>query len=263
MLLPGWWAIMLAAGGGLGINGFILKTFILFGIGAVVMRGAGCVINDLWDRHLDKEVERTSVRPLAAGTVSVKQALIFLAALLSIGFIILWQMSLVTLLLGFMVMPLVIMYPLMKRWTWWPQAFLGLTFNFGALMGWSAVNDVVSLSAILLYVGGICWTLGYDTIYAHQDKEDDMRVGIKSTALHFGENSKNYVTMFYSAALLLFALAFISGGAGVLSVVMLLTGGAQLLWQTRHWDMNDAQSSLEIFRSNRDFGMLVLIAAIL
>ncbi len=254
---------MLAAGGGPGINGFILYMLILFAIGAIVMRGAGCIINDLWDRKLDQKVARTSARPLAAGTVSPKQALIFLAVLLTGGCIILWQMSLVTVLLGFMVLPLIVLYPLMKRWTWWPQAFLGLTFNFGTLMGWTAVNDVISPAALLLYGGGIFWTLGYDTIYAHQDKEDDLKIGIKSTALRLGENSRNYVTIFYVVTMILFSCAFISAGVGTFSLILLAAAGLQLVWQIKTWDMDDPESALRVFKSNRDFGMLVLLAAIL
>lgn len=261
LLLPGWWAIMLAAGGGEGIKGFIFYTIVLFGIGAVVMRGAGCIINDLWDRKLDKQVARTSVRPLAAGTVSERQAFILLGTLLLTGFLILWQMSLVTVLLGFMVFPLIILYPLMKRWTWWPQAFLGITFNFGALMGWAAVNDVISGTALMLYAGCFFWTMGYDTIYAHQDKEDDARIGIKSTALHFGENSKNYVTIFYTTAMLLLFLGFYHADAGFHSLILLLVAGFQLAWQLRIWDMNDPENSLEVFKSNQVFGMFVLLAA--
>lgn len=262
LLLPGWWAIMLAAGGGPGINGFIFNTLALFWCGAIIMRGAGCVINDLWDRQFDRQVARTQKRPLAAGTISERSAFITLAVLLLAGLGILWQMSLVTVLLGFMVFPLIVLYPLMKRWTWWPQAFLGLTFNFGALMGWAAVNDVISWTAVLLYAAGFFWTLGYDTIYAHQDKEDDMRIGVKSTALKFGENSKNYVTIFYVVAMALLLFAFLVA-AGWVSTGLLLLPAGHLVWQIRGWDMNDPENSLRIFKSNQDFGMLVLLAAIL
>ncbi len=263
LLLPGWWAIILAAGGGPGIYDHVFETFVLFGIGAVAMRGAGCIINDLWDRELDRQVKRTSARPLAAGTLTVRQALGLLAVLLLTGLAVLYQMPPVTVLLGFIVFPLIVLYPLMKRWTWWPQAFLGLTFNFGALMGWTAVNDVVGSVALCLYGAGICWTLGYDTIYAHQDKEDDMRIGVKSTALLFGENSKNVVTIFYVMAMILFAAAFMLAQAGALSLLLLSGAGLQLIWQVRSWDMTDPQNSLDRFKSNRDFGLIVLLAIIL
>ncbi len=263
LLVPGWWAIMLAAGGGPGVNGFIFYTMALFWFGAIVMRGAGCIINDLWDRKLDRQVERTKTRPLAAGTISERKALICLVILLVMALGILLQMSLVTVLLGFMTIPLVVVYPLMKRWTWWPQAFLGLTFNFGALMGWAAVNDVISLTALLLYAAGFFWTIGYDTIYAHQDREYDMRIGIKSTALKFGDNSRNYVTIFYILATIMLGLAFWAGDAGRVSLFLLILPALQLGWQVKNWNMADPESSLRIFRSNQDFGMLVLLAAIL
>jgi len=263
LLLPGWWALILAAGGSRGIEGEIFRLLILFAMGAVIMRGAGCIINDLWDQKFDRAVARTATRPLATGTVSPMQAFILLGALLLAGLIILCQMSLVTVLLGFMVLPLIILYPLMKRWTWWPQLFLGITFNFGALMGWAAVNDVISLPSLLLYGGGIFWTLGYDTIYAHQDREDDMRIGIRSTALRFGENSKNYVAIFYTMAMIFFVAAFFLVGAGLSSVMLLILSGAHLLGQVKAWDRDDPESSLEVFKSNQAFGLLVLLAAIL
>lgn len=263
LLLPGWWAIVLAAGGVMKLNAQDIWTMALFGIGAVIMRGAGCVINDLWDRNLDGKVERTAGRPIAAGFVSVKRALLFLATLLFLGFMILLQMPIVTILLGFLTIPLIISYPLMKRITWWPQLFLGLTFNFGALMGWAAVTGVVELPALLLYIGGIFWTLGYDTIYAHQDKEDDVLVGIKSSALKLGGNSAKVIRVFYGLAFAFYMAAFWLAGAGVFSCVALLVAGAHFVWQLKNWDMDNPASGLQIFRSNRVFGWLVLLAAAL
>lgn len=259
LLLPAWWGILLAS---LHLSGFtfkILWLFLLFFIGAVVMRAAGCVINDLWDRKIDAEVERTSVRPLASGDVSVQQALVFLGILLSIGFCILIMLNGTTILLGLLSLPLVVIYPFMKRVTFWPQAFLGLTFNFGALMGWSAVMDGVSLQAVLMYVGCFFWTLGYDTIYAHQDKEDDALVGVKSTALKFGSDSKLWVSGFYSAMLLSFAVALALSPVNMLALPGLAAVAAHLFWQIGRWDMDDQASSLAVFKSNRDLGFLVLL----
>lgn len=258
LLLSGWWAIVLSAGGIAAMTGREWGIFALFGVGAVVMRGAGCVINDLWDRDLDRQVERTRLRPLAYGAVSPRGAMVFLAGLLCCGLLILLQMNFVTVLLGFISVPLIVAYPLMKRVTWWPQAFLGLTFNFGALMGWSAVTGVVELPALLLYCGGIFWTLGYDTIYAHQDREDDMLAGIKSTALRLGARSKMWVTGFYAAAWICFALA-----AGASGFLFLIPAGLHLFWQITTWNPDGAESSLKIFRSNRDFGLLVLTSLLL
>jgi 4-hydroxybenzoate polyprenyltransferase len=263
LLLPGWWGIVLAAGHLWTLNLRDQTTMILFGIGAVVMRAAGCIINDLWDRRLDRQVERTRGRPLASGAVSPLQATVFLAVLLLIGFMILMEMSLVTILLGFLSLPLIIAYPLAKRFTWWPQLALGLIFNFGALMGWGAIEDAVNLPALLLYAGGICWTLGYDTIYAHQDIEDDMRIGIKSTAIRFGDTSRKWVAGFYAAAWVLIFMAFVAAHAHWLSLLLLVPAGIQLAWQILMWNLDDPRSSLDVFRSNRDFGILVLLAAAL
>ena len=263
LLLPGWWGIVLA---GRHISQFTLidaETIILFAVGAVVMRAAGCIVNDLWDRDLDRQVERTRERPLAAGTITMPQAAVFLAILLLLGFWILIWMPLVTVLLGILSLPLIIVYPLAKRFTWWPQLVLGLTFNFGALMGWGAVTGALELPALLLYAVGIFWTLGYDTVYAHQDIEDDMRIGIKSTALKFGEAGKKWVAGFYAAAWILVFAAFAAAHAGWFSLLLLIAPGLHLAWQINRWDPANPVSSLDIFRSNRDFGLLVLLAAVL
>lgn len=254
LLLPGWQALALA-GGGIGL-------FILFGIGAVIMRAAGCVINDLWDRDLDRQVERTKLRPLASGALSKRQAAAFLLALLAVGLLILLQLNRATVFLGFLSMPLIAAYPLMKRITWWPQLFLGIVFNFGAPMGWSAVTDTLALPALLLYVGGVFWTLGYDTIYAHQDREDDLRVGVKSTAIFFGQKSRMWIAGFYLTAWLFFLSALLAAGAGFFSFFILSVAGLHPIRQIWTWDADDPASSLKIFRSNRDFGLLVLAAAL-
>ncbi len=263
LLLPGWWAIMLASSQLSGLTFKVFLLFILFAFGAVVMRAAGCVINDLWDRKLDAQVERTSVRPLAAGDISVTQALVFLATLLGIGFCILILMNGTTILLGLLTIPLIAIYPFMKRITFWPQAMLGLTFNFGALMGWSAVMDTVSLPAVFLYIGACFWTLGYDTIYAHQDKEDDALIGIKSTALKFGEDSKKWVNGFYAAMLMSVALAFALSDVNLLALPGLALVAAHLFWQIGQWDMDDPASCLTVFKSNRDLGFLILAVVFL
>ena len=263
LLLPGWWAIILASGGARSLNLYDIKLLALFGIGAVVMRAAGCIVNDLWDRKLDAQVARTRARPLAAGTVGVKQALFFLVLLLLLGLWILLQIpSLVTVLLGFLALPLIALYPLMKRITWWPQLFLGVIFNFGVLMGWSAVTGVVGQPSMLLYAGAILWTLGYDTVYAHQDKEDDMRIGIKSTALKLGRHSKKWVAGFYAVSWLLLMNAFIAAEAGVLSGFVMLAVAGHFVWQIYRWDINNPQSALDVFRSNRDLGLIILAAAL-
>ena len=260
LLLPSLWGIALASSHLSGFSFKILWLIFLFTLGAIVMRAAGCVVNDIWDRKLDAQVERTRVRPLASGEISVCQALIFLFGLLMIGFCVLILMNGTTILLGLLSVPLIAVYPLMKRITFWPQAFLGLTFNFGALMGWAAVMDGLGLPAVLLYVSGFFWTLGYDTIYAHQDKDDDALIGMKSTALKFGDDSKKWVSGFYAGMLVCLAWAFALSSLNVLAFPGLGLVGVHLFWQIRCWDMDDPACSLAVFKSNRDLGLLVLAA---
>lgn len=250
LLIPGLWGITLAS-----LHFPSLYICTLFMIGAVLMRGAGCIINDVWDRELDKQVERTQNRPLASNTISVRQALIFLATLLLISFFILIQFNSVTIILGFATLPLIAIYPLMKRYTYWPQIVLGITFNMSALMGYSAVSGEVSAGAMLLYLGAILWTVGYDTIYAHQDKEDDALIGVKSTALKFGEKSKLYVSLFYCGALL---CIFLSHPLGISSVLILLPA-LHAAWNIKTWDTDNQESSLYVFKSNTTTGLLVLL----
>lgn len=260
LLLPGWGAIMLAGGGLWRMTLWDWYVLLLFGVGAVAMRGAGCVINDLWDRKLDQKVERTRVRPLASGEISVRQAFLFLTVLLVIGALILVQMNAVTMALGILVLPLIVAYPYMKRITWWPQLFLGITFNFGALMGWTAIAGEIDFAPLFLYAGGILWTLGYDTIYAHQDKEDDALAGIKSTARLFGENSKNYVAAFYVCAWILLASGAVLADFYSMAFLFLLPALLHFLWQLWAWKMDSPESSLKIFRSNVVVGWMVLAA---
>ncbi len=263
LLLPGWWAIVLAAGGVAHMNRHDWWAMLLFGAGAVVMRGAGCIVNDLWDRDLDRQVARTAARPLAAGTVGRKQAAAFLLLLALLGLSILLQLSLVGICLGFLSIPFILAYPYMKRITWWPQAFLGLTFNFGALMGYAAVTGMLAWPAWLLYAAGFFWTLGYDTIYAHQDIEDDARAGIKSTARRLGRWSKPFVAAAYLLAWLLLEAAFGAAGASLAARLALAVPLAHLAWQLKIWRTDEPASALFVFRSNRDFGLMVLAAAAL
>ncbi|MCI5060891.1 MAG: 4-hydroxybenzoate octaprenyltransferase [Alphaproteobacteria bacterium] len=259
LLLPGWWGIMLGANGIGGMVASDWRLMILFLVGAIIMRGAGCIINDLWDRDFDKQVERTKLRPLASGQVSTFQAGALLFFLLFCGFIILLQTSLVTILLGVLSLAFVAVYPFMKRITWWPQAFLGLTFNFSALMGWSAAMHRMDIEALALYGAGFFWTLGYDTIYAHQDREDDALAGIKSTARLFGENSHFWVGIFYLLTLVFLALALFLAGGGVVGYILLIFPALHLAGQVMRWNMYDSYNCLHIFKSNRNFGLWVLL----
>lgn len=263
LLLPSLWGIGLA-GLSTDISLFAaLSLPLLFAIGAVVMRAAGCIINDLWDRKIDSEVARTKCRPLASGQLSLEQAVIFLFMLLMAGLIVLLLLSSTTIALGLLVIPLIIIYPFMKRLTYWPQAFLGVTFNFGALMGWAAVTNSLGAPAYLLYGAAILWTLGYDTIYAQQDREDDALIGVKSTALLFGEDSKRWVAGFYAASWIFLALAFLAAGASIIALLTLILAGAHFFWQIKIWDLNDPDSALRVFKSNRDYGLIVLAAILI
>lgn len=263
LLLPSLWGIALASGGLAQMTTGTFYVIFLFTIGAVIMRGAGCVINDLWDRDIDKMVERTQTRPIASGQISVKQAIIFLAGLLLCGLAILLQFNLITIILGFITIPLIISYPLMKRITWWPQAFLGLTFNFGALMGWSAIAGGLETPAILLYGGAILWTIGYDTIYAHQDKDDDALIEVKSTALKFKDNGKYLVSILYFVAFISIAsTVFIGNNVSLFSGVALIGLGVHFTGQIMTWKPDAPESSLRIFKSNRNAGLLILLACL-
>ena len=257
LLFPCWWSTALASSG---LPDW--RLFLLFAVGASVMRGAGCTVNDILDRDFDARVERTRTRPIPSGQVSVRQALAFLALQLLIGLAILLQFNAATIALGVLSLVLVFTYPLMKRVTWWPQAFLGLAFNWGALVGWTAVRGELEWPALVLYAAGIAWTLGYDTIYAHQDKEDDARIGVKSTALRLGDQSKIWIYAFYT---LTFGGILVAGqlaGLGWAFRVVLMLGVAQLAWQVATWIPDDQNDCLEKFKSNRWFGWLVLAAIV-
>jgi len=253
LLLPGWWSLELA-----GRDWTDLGFFVLFGLGAVVMRGAGCVWNDITDREFDRRVARTRARPIASGAVSVVRALLFMALLLAIGLAILMSFNRFAMALGAASLALVAAYPLMKRITAWPQLVLGLTFNWGALLGWAAITGGIALEPVLLYLGGVLWTLGYDTIYAHQDKEDDALIGIKSSALALGARTRAYLFLFYGGAVLLMAAAGAVAGLGWPFYVLLLVGLCQLVWQAAAVDLDDPADCLAKFRSNRVFGWILL-----
>lgn len=257
LLFPCWWSLALAAEGWPD-----LWLMALFAAGAVVMRGAGCVVNDILDRDIDAQVERTRARPIPSGQVTVRQALAFLLALLLVGLVILLTLNVASVALGVASLVLVFTYPLMKRITWWPQAFLGLTFNWGALMGWTAVRGELDWPALALYGAGIVWTLGYDTIYAHQDKEDDARIGVKSTALRLGDQSKIWIYAFYTLTFGGLSVAGSLAGVGSWFHPILMVAVMHLAWQVATWIPDDPADCLAKFRSNRWFGWLVLAAIV-
>ncbi|HVV64139.1 MAG TPA: 4-hydroxybenzoate octaprenyltransferase [Rhizomicrobium sp.] len=232
----------------------------LFAMGSVVMRGAGCTYNDIVDRDIDAKVARTRARPLPSGAVSLKAAWIFLLVQCAAGLAILLQLNAFAVVLGAASLILVALYPFMKRITWWPQAWLGLTFNWGALLGFAAETASIDLAAVMLYAGLFFWTLGYDTIYALQDRDDDALIGVKSTALLFGERAPRWVLGFYAAAFTLVLAAGFTEHAGWAFAPIMLIAGAHLAWQARTLDIGDPARCLKLFRSNRDAGALIAAA---
>jgi 4-hydroxybenzoate polyprenyltransferase len=259
LLFPGWWAIAMAAPPGAWPD---WRLLILFGIGAVAMRGAGCTLNDIIDRDFDARVARTRTRPIPSGAVSVRQALAFLAVQLAIGAAILVTLNRLAILLGVLVLVLIATYPLMKRVTWWPQFFLGLNFNWGALLGWAAATGTLALPAFLLYAGGIAWTLGYDTIYAHQDKEDDALIGVKSSALALGARTRPFLLVFYGLALILWLAAGFAADLSWPFDLGLALAGGQLLWQAATVDLGRPDDCLAKFKSNRWAAWLILLGIV-
>jgi 4-hydroxybenzoate polyprenyltransferase len=233
---------------------------ILFGVGAVVMRGAGCTYNDIVDRDIDGRVARTRGRPIPSGAVRVRQAWLFAAAQGAVGLLILLCLNGFSIALGGLSLVLIVLYPFMKRVTWWPQAWLGLTFNWGALLGYSAITGRTSAIDLVLYVGCFFWTLGYDTIYALQDMEDDALAGVKSTARLFGEHARTWIFLFYAMA-----FAFIAAAAGYafnrgFAVLLLLPAAAHFVWQVRRVEVDRPRANLRLFRANREAGALIAAA---
>jgi len=259
LFLPGLWGIALGATSW--VQGAWLTS--LFFVGAFVMRGAGCVVNDLWDRDLDKQVERTRGRPLASGAVSPRQAVAFLALLCAIGLLILLQLSPVAILLGVLSLVPVVLYPLAKRVTDYPQLVLGFTFGWGALMGPAAATGALDWSVPVLYAAVIFWILGYDTIYAHQDREDDAMVGIRSTALRFGEKTKPFLALCYAATLALLSwMGAIAGLNGWFHLALILPG-LLLARQVITLDIRDPAHCLVLFKANREVGLAVALAILI
>lgn len=262
LLLPCLWSVAMASqAAGLGApDPWFVSLFI---VGAFVMRGAGCVVNDLWDRKIDARVARTATRPIASGEISVRRAVLFLALLLGAGLLILLQFNAAAITLGAASLGLVAVYPAMKRITYWPQAFLGLTFNWGALLAWAAVTGSIGWPAGLLYAAGFFWTLGYDTVYGHQDKADDILVGVKSSSIKLGRNTRPFVGLVYAVAVLLLACAGAAAGMGWFYGVMLAAAAVQFAWQVAMLDIDDPMNCLERFKSNRDAGLMIFLGALL
>jgi 4-hydroxybenzoate polyprenyltransferase len=256
LMFPCWWALALAEHA----NGAAYPSLwylVLFAIGSLAMRGAGCTYNDIVDRDIDAGVARTRSRPIPSGQVTVKAAAVFMVLLCLIGLVVLLQFNWYTVVLGISSLGLIAIYPFMKRVTNWPQLVLGLTFKWGALVGWTAARGTLEWPAILLYVGCVTWTIGYDTLYAHQDKEDDLTLGLGSTALRFGEQTKTWVSGFYGFSIITWALAAWLAGVGAIGMLALAGAAAHMVWQVTTLDIADPMNCLKRFKSNRDLGWLV------
>jgi 4-hydroxybenzoate polyprenyltransferase len=262
LLLPCWWSVALAAIAA-GSPAPSLAHIALFFVGAFAMRGAGCTWNDIVDRDLDASVERTRSRPIPSGQVSVKRAFGFLALQALVGFLVLISFNGFTIALGIASLAIVAVYPFMKRITYWPQIVLGLAFSWGALMGWAAAFGRLDSPAFLLYAGAISWVIGYDTIYAHQDREDDALIGIKSTALLFGARTKRMLSLFYGLAVLLIGAAGFAAGAGLVFALGLLAFAGHLTWQVVRLNIDDPDLCLALFKSDRDAGLILFAGMLL
>lgn len=261
LLFPCWWSLALAD-----VSLFKpypeIRSLILFAVGALVMRGAGCAYNDYVDRDIDARVARTASRPIPSGQVSPTEALVFVAILCLVGLGVLLQFNTTTIVLGAASLLLVAVYPFTKRLTYWPQLVLGLAFNWGALVGWTSAKGSLAVAPMLLYLGSVAWTIGYDTIYAHQDKEDDLLLGLKSTALRFGEATASWVGSFYGIALISWTIAGFLAGAHLIFFCAVALAALQLAWQVTTLDVADPTNCLRRFRSNRDVGAAIFLGLV-
>ena len=255
LVLPSWWVILICS------NSIILsiKLILLFTIGAIIMRGAGCIINDIWDRDLDAKVERTKNRPIASGNISITEALIGFTVLTGFSCVILLFLPFKSFVVATLSLPLIILYPLAKRYTRYPQFFLGIVFSWGVPLGWSATNVDFSSSVLILYFGTIAWVFGYDTIYSIQDKKDDIKLRINSTSLTFNDNTKYALSLTYFLSFILlinvnFSFFWISG---------ILGAGLHMIWQIKNLDLNNPIKALKLFKSNRDLGLIISAFAFL
>jgi 4-hydroxybenzoate polyprenyltransferase len=256
LLIPCWWSSALAATAAHERMPH-LAHLALFFVGAFAMRGAGCTWNDIVDCDLDRGVERTRSRPIPSGQVTVAEALVFLVAQALTGLAVLLQFNAFAIVTGLASLAIVAVYPFMKRITYWPQIVLGLAFSWGALMGWAAAFGRLDVAALVLYAGAIAWVIGYDTIYAHQDREDDALIGIKSTALLFGDRTRPILAMFYGLAVILIGLAGVLAGGSLLFWLGLTAFAAHLCWQIARLDISDPALCLALFNSNRDAGLIL------
>ncbi len=261
----GWWLLFWPCAWGIALSGGAIERWDLvlwILLGSIAMRGAGCVYNDIVDRDLDKKVERTQSRPLASGVVSLKAAWVWLLILCLVGLVVLLQLNLVAQLVALGSLALVAAYPFMKRITWWPQTWLGMVFSWGALVGWLAIDPQFGWAMMALYVGSVFWVIGFDTIYALQDVEDDAMVGIRSSALRLGKNVRFGVLVFYALALVGWATAIWLVRPDTIALVALGPIALHLFWQVSTLNSADGEDALNKFRSNRFAGVLMFLACL-
>lgn len=262
LMWPCFWSVALAANAsismGQGLPGLVvIYHLVLYFIGAVAMRGAGCAYNDLVDHEIDMSVARTRSRPLPSGRVTRLQTKVFIVLQALVGLFVLLQFNWFAVILGILSLAIVAFYPFAKRFTDWPQFFLGLAFSWGALMGWAGLFGSLSLAPVILYVAAILWTIGYDTIYAHQDKEDDELIGVRSTARLFGDRTRIWLIGLYGATLILMLIAFALAGAGWLSYVGLIVAGGMFAYQIAVLDIHDGEQCRALFLSNNRVGLII------
>jgi 4-hydroxybenzoate polyprenyl transferase len=239
---------------------FFIKYALLFFLGAILMRSAGCIVNDIFDKNFDSKVERTKNRPIASGDISIKLGLFYVLILCSIAFIVLIQFNFFTIILALASMPLAFTYPLMKRFTYWPQLFLGVTFNYGLILGWTSINSEISIIPIIFYLGAIFWTLGYDTIYGFQDIKDDEIIGVKSTSIKFKKNPKFFIFLCYLIFIVILTYLGIQMNLNKIYFGGLMLIGMHLfIFQIKNLDTNLKSNCLKIFKSNNFLGLLIFL----
>ncbi|MCK5545949.1 MAG: 4-hydroxybenzoate octaprenyltransferase [Rhodospirillaceae bacterium] len=258
LLLPCWWGVAMAS---MGVPDW--KLLLVFFIGAFTMRGAGCVFNDIVDRKVDAKVARTALRPIPSGQVSVTKAFIFFNIVCLVGLLALLQLNKFSIWVGVAALIPLAVYPFMKRFVHFPQLFMGFAFNWGAMLGWAAVRGELSLAPGLLYLAGIFWSLGYDTIYGHQDKKDDILIGVKSLAIKLGKNNRPWIGLFYFITIFLIIAAGYVADSGWIFYLSMTLPTAHLIWQIKTIDFDNPKDCLSKFKSNRDFGLLVFAAFVL
>ena len=253
------WGLTLAYDLSNGFNDYFFYLFLFF-LGSVLMRSAGCIMNDILDKEFDKKVERTKNRPIASNKVSIKLAIFYTIVLCSLAFLVLINFNNLTIILALGSMPLAFTYPLMKRFTYWPQLFLGITFNYGLILGWTATLGEINVAAIIFYLGAIFWTLGYDTIYGFQDIKDDEIIGVKSTSIKFKRNPKLFLLLCYLSFISsLIAVGFIMNFNYLFYIFLLISMMHLLLFQVYKLNFKDPKNCFKIFKSNNFLGFIILI----